>query len=427
MEWILNLETNLTPYGKTHLLEIQELLGKGESAVLNQADGTIRLSVPDAHVKEALTELYESSPALQTSKEKEAFLKETIEAIREDLFKGADLARGIVKAAETKQKKEEAYQEFCKIPGVTEAEKEEARAVTADGVTKNDWISAAAHLQFGTKLVSYGEILKCMKGERKPMNVLRDIAKDLAEAKEVYDRLGKASESIFLNDPKIDRAAAVAASIHIFEPDMTMDDLMAELRDPAKLETYHKEGEAFGKCATCLAILHDEVEAELLVHENDERSIELGWHPNELTANDVKGFLMKTEDVIAAYEYASLREGYDLDPVHPFQMGSDEDRFDLSLAADRIDVLRERSQPDPKESLAEKTMREVFSSNQYNFDYRELTTMAVANLMEQGASNKTLKEAVAIGQDICPSIGKTKDILKAAKKRHQDITLNAGR
>ena len=60
MEWTLSPETDLTAYGKTHLLDIQKILGKSESASLNPADGSLHLVVPDAHVKEALIELYES-------------------------------------------------------------------------------------------------------------------------------------------------------------------------------------------------------------------------------------------------------------------------------------------------------------------------------------------------------------------------------
>lgn len=416
MEWILNLETNLTPYGKTHLLEIQELLGKGESAVLNQADGTIRLSVPDAHVKEALTELYESSPALQTSKEKEAFLKETIEAIREDLFKGADLARGIVKAAETKQKKEAAYQEFCKMPDVTEDQKRYARFITDQGIEKNDWASVASHLQNGTMLPHYGELLESMNGKGKtPLDAYRDAVNDLVDICKIRDSLAEVQNSIYLNDPKMDQGAAMAASICIFEPGIEFSDLAAELDNPDKRGAYRKEALALCCCVDRLIELYSEAREKL------------NFHPDEITKKDLKELIVKTNDSIRNYDYARLWEGYDLAPVHPFQMGRDEDQGKFFAVADAIDTLRNRSEPNPKASPAEKAMYEVFCKYPNNFDYRQLTMVAVANLMEQGASNKTLKEAVAIGQDICPSIGKTKDILKAAKKRHQDITLNAGR
>lgn len=419
MEWILNSETDLTPYGETHLLDLQELLGNKESATI-QADGSIRLTIPDAHVKEALTELYDSSPTLQNylpqfGIEKEAFLQNGIAAFREGFTKGINFTQLMMDLAQTEQKNEVAYQEFCKMPGVTEDQKREAKYLTNRGIEKNDWASVAIHLQNGMMFPHYSELLESMNGKGKArLDAYRDAVNDLADTRDLLDLLGKAKDSIYLNDPKMDQRAAVAASIRIFEPGIKLSDLAAELHNPDKREEYRKEGDALYNCVDRLVELHDEAK------------VKLDFHPDEITKEDLKELIVKTNDIIRNYDYARLREGYDLAPVHPFQMGKDEDQGKFFAVADTIDTLRNRSEPNPKASPAEKAMYEVFCKYPNNFDYRQLTMVAVANLMEKGASNKTLKEAVAIGQDICPSIGKTKDILKAAEKRHQDITLNAG-
>lgn len=420
MEWILNPETDLTPYGETHLLDLQELLGNKESATI-QADGSIRLTIPDAHVKEALTNLYDSSPTLQNylpqfGIEKEAFLQNGIAAFREGFTKGINFTELMMDLAKTEQKNEVAYQEFCKMPGVTEDQKREAKYLTNRGIEKNDWASVAIHFQNGMMFPHYSELLESMNGKGKArLDAYRDAVNDLADTRDLLDLLGKAKDSIYLNDPKMDQRAAVAASIRIFEPGIKLSDLAAELHNPDKREEYRKEGDALYNCVDRLVELHDKAK------------VKLDFHSDEITKEDLKELIVKTNDIIRNYDYARLREGYDLAPVHPFQMGKDEDQGKFFAVADTIDTLRNRSEPNPKASPAEKAMYEVFCKYPNNFDYRQLTMVAVANLMEKGASNKTLKEAVAIGQDICPSIGKTKDILKAAEKRHQDITLNAGR
>ena len=420
MEWTLNPETDLTPYGVTHLLDLQELLGDKESATI-QADGTIRLTIPDAHVKEALTNLYESSPALQNylpqfGMEREAFLQNGIAAFREGFTKGINYTKLMMDLAKTEQKNEVAYQEFCKMPGVTEDQKRYARFITDQGIEKNDWASVASHLQNGTMLPHYGELLESMNGKGKtPLDAYRDAVNDLVDICKIRDSLAEIRNSIYLNDPKMDQGAAMAASICIFEPGIEFSDLAAELDNPDKRGAYRKEALALCCCVDRLIELYGEAREKL------------NFHPDEITKEDLKELIVKTNDPIRNYDYARLREGYDLAPVHPFQMGKDEDQGKFFAVADTIDTLRNRSEPNPKASPAEKAMYEVFCKYPNNFDYRQLTMVAVANLMEKGASNKTLKEAVAIGQDICPSIGKTKDILKAAEKRHQDITLNAGR
>lgn len=420
MEWTLNPETDLTPYGVTHLLDLQELLGDKESATI-QADGTIRLTIPDAHVKEALTNLYESSPALQNylpqfGMEREAFLQNGIAAFREGFTKGINYTKLMMDLAKTEQKNEVAYQEFCKMPGVTEDQKRYARFITDQGIEKNDWASVASHLQNGTMLPHYGELLESMNGKGKtPLDAYRDAVNDLVDICKIRDSLAEIRNSIYLNDPKMDQGAAMAASICIFEPGIEFSDLAAELDNPDKRGAYRKEALALCCCVDRLIELYGEAREKL------------NFHPDEITKEDLKELIVKTNDPIRNYDYAHLREGYDLAPVHPFQMGKDEDQGKFFAVADTIDTLRNRSEPNPKASPAEKAMYEVFCKYPNNFDYRQLTMVAVANLMEKDASNKTLKEAVAIGQDICPSIGKTKDILKAAEKRHQDITLNAGR
>lgn len=418
MEWTLDSETDLTPYGKKHISKILDLMGKKESATISPKDGRIHLSIPDANVRDAFTSLYESSPALQDYMEKEAFLESSTKAIRANFFRGVGSAWMMVKDAESAQKKEEAYQEFCRKEGVTEAEKKEAKSITADGVRKNDWVPALGHLQYGTILPHYGELLESLDGSREPFSALRDAANDLVVACEDFEHLATARNAFFLTDPKLDPYAAVAASIRKWEPDMDMDDLMAELRDSAMRDVYHKEGKALINCADRLIALRDEMELKLRMNADDERKAD-----PQLTTDDVKELLMKTRDILGAYDYAEIREGYDeaLDPVHPFQMGMNKDRYELLNAADLIDVLRERIQPYSDETPAGKAMREVFTAHPDNFDYRELTVMAVTKLMEKGAGRKTLREAAKIGRDVCPSIGEDKGILKEAAKRRPAV------
>lgn len=69
-----------------------------------------------------------------------------------------------------------------------------------------------------------------------------------------------------------------------------------------------------------------------------------------------------------------------------------------------LDILRGRMEPEGKESLAEKTMREVYTRDANVFSYDDLNTRAVAKLQQMGASDKTIKEVAKIAKMINPNI-----------------------
>ena len=77
-----------------------------------------------------------------------------------------------------------------------------------------------------------------------------------------------------------------------------------------------------------------------------------------------------------------------------------------------LDILRGRMEPEGKESLAEKTMREVYTRDANVFSYDDLNARAVAKLQQMGASDKTIKEVANIAKTINPSIKDTKAYTK---------------
>lgn len=308
----------------------------------------------------------------------------------------------------------EAYQKFCQKDGITENEKERAKAILAAGTREYDWERQGTALQFGASLLHYGDLLKSMEGKVNPLDACHAAVEDLATIQMFQKYLHRVEDSLFLTEPKLDKKAGLAVAIHIAEPgEFEPNVLLAELRDPAKREAYHREGNALVACVDHLVALRDATTKKMATH------------PEEIAAKDAKELLMKTRDIIGAYE-CNLKEDYAAYPAPSFKMGSIDDQESLLIATEPIHVLRNRAKLNPKETLAEKTMRDVFSSNPDNFDYCQLTTMAVTKLMGKGASNKTIKETVAVGREVCPSIGDTKTILKDAEKRQQDITLNTG-
>lgn len=93
----------------------------------------------------------------------------------------------------------------------------------------------------------------------------------------------------------------------------------------------------------------------------------------------------------------------------------------------RLDVLRGRVEPEGKESLAEKTMREIYTRDANVFSYDDLNTRAVAQLQQMGASDKTIKEVAKIAQTINPNIKDTKAYTKQLTEQAKAFTQKKNR
>ena len=77
-----------------------------------------------------------------------------------------------------------------------------------------------------------------------------------------------------------------------------------------------------------------------------------------------------------------------------------------------IDTLRGRIDPEGRESLAKKTMRDVYSKYKDTVDYDKLNEKTVIRLVESGASDKTLHEVAEIARTLDPAIQDTKKYTK---------------
>ena len=73
-----------------------------------------------------------------------------------------------------------------------------------------------------------------------------------------------------------------------------------------------------------------------------------------------------------------------------------------------LDILRGRLAPTGKESLAEKTMREIYTSSHNVFSYDELNIRTITHLRQMGASDKSVKEVAQIAGTIHPAIQNTR-------------------
>lgn len=81
-------------------------------------------------------------------------------------------------------------------------------------------------------------------------------------------------------------------------------------------------------------------------------------------------------------------------------------------AVKNINFLRGNTPLKGKESLAEKTMRKVYSENKDTVDYDKLNEETVARLIEKGASDKSIRQIAEIAKTINPSIQDTKAYAK---------------
>lgn len=81
-------------------------------------------------------------------------------------------------------------------------------------------------------------------------------------------------------------------------------------------------------------------------------------------------------------------------------------------ATKSIDYLRGNSCRIGKETLAERTMRKVYSAHKDTVDYEKLNEETVAKLVEKGASEKTIRDVAEIAKTINPSIQDTKAYVK---------------
>lgn len=93
----------------------------------------------------------------------------------------------------------------------------------------------------------------------------------------------------------------------------------------------------------------------------------------------------------------------------------------------KLDVLRGRVEPEGKESLAEKTMREIYTRDANVFSYDDLNTRAVAQLQQMGASDKTIKEVAKIAQTINPNIKDAKAYTKQLTEQAKAFTQKKNR
>lgn len=116
----------------------------------------------------------------------------------------------------------------------------------------------------------------------------------------------------------------------------------------------------------------------------------------------------------------------ELRPVLPatFRVRTDFEEKDIHLDAPflklyengkkQLDYLRSRTEPTGKESLAEKTMRKVYSENRETVNYDKLNQETVARLIEKGASDKSIREVAEMAMKLNPTI---KDAKKYTKYR----------
>lgn len=93
----------------------------------------------------------------------------------------------------------------------------------------------------------------------------------------------------------------------------------------------------------------------------------------------------------------------------------------------KLDVLRGRVEPEGKESLAEKTMREIYTKDANVFSYDDLNTRAVAQLQQIGASDKTIKEVAKIAKTLNPNIKDAKAYTKQLTEQAKAFTQKKNR
>lgn len=86
-----------------------------------------------------------------------------------------------------------------------------------------------------------------------------------------------------------------------------------------------------------------------------------------------------------------------------------------------LDILRGRLAPEKKESLAAKTMREIYTSSHNVFAYDELNIRTITHLQQMGASDKSIKEVAKLAGMINPAIQDTrayaKELMEKAEAR----------
>lgn len=91
----------------------------------------------------------------------------------------------------------------------------------------------------------------------------------------------------------------------------------------------------------------------------------------------------------------------------------------------KLSSLRGRIPHEENDSLANKTMREVYSKTPDCINYDKLNQEAVAKLLKQGASDKAIREVAEIAKTINPSIQDTKaymkDLVAKTKKSHETM------
>ena len=130
-------------------LDANEMQEYGEKTISNILDsnipcnvqisgnGRVVLTIPTEDFRKTIQQKYESSPSLQAKYDKEAFVNEIIDSSRENLKEGFDRFDAMVRNSDKEYEREQAYQEFCQIDGVTEEEKAKAKAFIDAGFRKD--------------------------------------------------------------------------------------------------------------------------------------------------------------------------------------------------------------------------------------------------------------------------------------------------
>ena len=143
-------------------------------------------------------------------------------------------------------------------------------------------------------------------------------------------------------------------------------------------------------------------------------AVHYGWLPDRQKANQLA--------VACALSYVDTAK--ELRPVLPatFRVRTDFEEKDIHLDAPflklyesgkkQLDYLRSRTEPTGKESLAEKTMRKVYSENRDTVDYDKLNQETVARLIEKGASDKSIREVAEMAMKLNPTIKDAKKYTK---------------
>ena len=416
MEWKLDAK-EMEDYGKA----IPDLMMHDIPCDLRrEKDGSGHLAIPDEAFREFFRKGYEANPALQAYYEKDAFLTDALDSIRKNLKEGLEYIGTVADKAKERYGRDQAYQAFCQIPGVTEDEKKKAKELIEDGCRRDGYTSIAPML-VDSDLSGFSVVLTDQYPNRNvslpfenPCEEAFDaMHSDLCKMKALREDLDRVQASFFLRDPKADTRACLGAWLHtarlMQEPDY--DTILGNTKIPEVAGFHRRQTDALYACITELGKLGRETDAIL----RD------GEKTDALREEDGRAFFLKACDIIANYndkcgivalEYS--RPNHDA-PI-PFNLTPDPDRIRDCQWADagtkELDSLRGRpgTMEGPEksgETLAEEAMRKVYRENPDNFDYEALDRMAAKAIIERGGEEEDLRDLAELAAIIRPNIGET--------------------